>query len=100
VSQSELFEDLGKSTLNWFWDGYSASIVTFGQSQTGKTYSLFGAGKSETRLEDQGLFNMMAYELFQRIQKSDHPESFKVGISCWDVFKNGIHYDRYTSVRW
>jgi hypothetical protein len=51
--QSSLFEGgreggaeggLGREALEWFVDGFNASIVAFGQTGTGKTYSLYGSG--------------------------------------------------------
>lgn len=85
--QSDLFVGLGKPVLDWFWEGYSASVVAFGQSQTGKSYSLFH-GKYDTRLEEQGVFFRIIQELYSRIHHSSAPDQYRVGISYWDVFKN------------
>ena len=42
-SQEEIYNCVGKETLNDVLDGYNGTIFTYGQSGSGKTYTLYGS---------------------------------------------------------
>ena len=41
-SQAELYEAAGRKIMNFFYDGYNATIFAYGQSGSGKTFSMLG----------------------------------------------------------
>lgn len=38
---SDLYQEFGFEICEWIWNGFNASVVTYGQSNTGKTHLLF-----------------------------------------------------------
>ncbi|KAF7270555.1 hypothetical protein GWI33_016510 [Rhynchophorus ferrugineus] len=55
-TQDVLFSSAVSPLLNYFLEGCDVSVVTFGQSHTGKTYSLYGPGLHYAASEsEQGL---------------------------------------------
>ena len=85
AQQNDLYQHIGESALDWLWDGFNAAIIAHGQTQTGKTYSLFGhstVGDSG----GEGICLRLLAALFNRIAHAvPAPEAFTVGMSCWDV---------------
>ena len=62
-----------QEALEWFLDGFNATIVTYGQSGTGKTHSLFGVGAGRSD-GDLGLIPRMLADFFRRCA-TPHPLS-------------------------
>ena len=52
VSQSDVYNDLGKLTVNNAFDGYNACVCAYGQTGSGKSFSMMGQTNSE---HQQGL---------------------------------------------
>ena len=42
VSQQDVYNELGKATLNNAFDGYNSCICAYGQTGSGKSYSMMG----------------------------------------------------------
>jgi hypothetical protein len=79
-------EEISQNILDWIWDGFDASLITFGKSGTGKTFSLFGTGHSS-----QGIVYTIMNSLYKRLEQTYNDiSSFKIGISCWDIWKNDV----------
>ena len=79
VDPPNLWSVLGSRALNWWWNGFSATILSYGPSRTGKSFSLFGddsAGRG-------GLVQHILMELFERIAKSGSAVTF--AMSCWEL---------------
>jgi hypothetical protein len=85
ASQQELFEGIGRPAVEWLLDGFGAVILAFGQSGTGKSYTLFQQHEGE-----EGLLFRALTMLFQRIFVSSDYSYFTLGISCWDIHKNDV----------
>lgn len=42
TSQNEVFEEIGKDTIDDVLNGYNGTIFTYGQSGSGKTFTMYG----------------------------------------------------------
>jgi len=87
-TQNDVYQLVGESALEWLWEGFNATILAYGLSGTGKTYSLFGHGVVG-ELNGEGLCPRILAALFNRIAHAGAPDTFTVGMSCWDV--HGSH---------
>ena len=65
VSQSDVYNDLGRTTVNNAFDGYNSCICAYGQTGSGKSYSMMGQTNC---LKEEGLI----------------PRICKVGIEIWN----------------
>ena len=66
--QNAVFEALGTRVLESAWEGYNASLLAYGQTGAGKSYSMMGTGAVlDDRLEPRhyGLIPRISYALFQ-----------------------------------
>jgi hypothetical protein len=52
VSQIDVYNDLGRTTLNNAFDGYNSCICAYGQTGSGKSYSMMGQTNC---LKEEGL---------------------------------------------
>ena len=43
ATQEKIYETLGESVLNYIFSGYNACLVAYGQSSSGKTYTMMGS---------------------------------------------------------
>eukprot|EP00698_Gefionella_okellyi_P000879 TRINITY_DN10768_c0_g1_i1.p1 TRINITY_DN10768_c0_g1~~TRINITY_DN10768_c0_g1_i1.p1 ORF type:complete len:831 (-),score=195.50 TRINITY_DN10768_c0_g1_i1:358-2850(-) len=87
--QSDMYATLGEDALDWIWDGFNASVVAHGQTGTGKSYSLFGHGVIG-EADGEGICPRLLAALYNRIDHTQHPDFYTVGISCWDVQANDV----------
>ncbi|XP_032786590.2 kinesin-like protein KIF16B isoform X2 [Daphnia magna] len=89
ASQEKVFEDLGMPVLNSLFDGYNACVLAYGQSGTGKTYTMMG-----TPLEP-GLAPKLCTAIFERITSecgcsNVHRPSFRIEISFMEIYNEKV----------
>ena len=46
TSQEKVYEEQGRHVTDWVWRGFNATLVSFGQQGTGKSYTLFNDSTS------------------------------------------------------
>lgn len=80
ASQDVVWQTIGLSAVKDAFDGMNASIVTFGQTGTGKTHTMFS---------DDGLVNRIASELLRRGLKEDG-EKFHLEFSMLEIYENVV----------
>ncbi|SOS79503.1 kinesin-like protein, putative [Plasmodium sp. gorilla clade G1] len=71
VKQNEIFDILGKNLVNNFMNGYNSSILAYGNTNSGKTYTLYGDRKIGEENQNYGLIYYSLKYLFdlQNISK-------------------------------
>ena len=42
TTEDDVFDTVGASAVQWFWDGFNTAIIANGESGSGKTYTLHG----------------------------------------------------------
>jgi hypothetical protein len=83
-SQLESYSAVGMPALDWLWEGFNVSITAYGQSGTGKSFSLFQCVGMQPHEQD-GILPNLLYDLYERISTSPTPHTYSVGISYWDI---------------
>ncbi|QDZ22292.1 kinesin-like protein [Chloropicon primus] len=102
TSQEKVYEDQGRHVADWVWRGFNATLISFGQQGTGKSYTLYNDGVSlsfpqERSLvgendvdESCGLLMRILADLFSRMEKERREDGeaeskYAVGLSCWEI---------------
>ena len=71
------------SVLCWFWEGFNVSLITYGEVNSGKTFSLFG----KESYDEKCLFEQVSEVLFDLIQANSEGNSGKyvLGLSLFEI---------------
>ncbi|XP_004520250.1 kinesin-like protein costa [Ceratitis capitata] len=89
-TQSQIYHQTVFPLISLFMEGFDASVVTYGQRGTGKTYTLYGPGLdclySET---EQGVVQRCVREIFTHM--ANHPErTYAVNIGWVEIIDDAI----------
>ena len=66
VTQEECFEKVGLEIVQTAYNGYNSSMFAYGQTSSGKSFSMMGAKESESKSGDGSQS--------QEAQEQDHPQ--------------------------
>lgn len=83
--QREIYHDLGRELLNHAFEGYNSALLAYGQTSSGKSYTMFGP---EGIQQAQGLIPRLCQELFERIEAlhvSDPATQCHVEVSYMEI---------------
>ncbi|XP_038646163.1 kinesin-like protein KIF28P [Scyliorhinus canicula] len=85
MNQEQVFNDLGRAVLENAWKGYNTSLFSYGQTGTGKSYSMTGHGGNK------GLVPMICEELFQEIkQHQNKGRQFCVYFGMFEIYNEQV----------
>ncbi|KAA0196115.1 Kinesin protein [Fasciolopsis buskii] len=85
VLQAEIFSVLGTEALNSIFDGYNSSLFAYGQTGTGKTYTIFGTKDAP------GLLPRLCNALLDHVKRnSDVDVTFNQQISILEIYNEKI----------
>ena len=76
LDEPHLWSVLGDRALTWWWGGFSATVLAYGPSRTGKSFSLFGDGNG-------GQVHKILVKLFERIENC--VSDVTLAMSCWEL---------------
>ncbi|XP_021922452.1 kinesin-like protein costa isoform X2 [Zootermopsis nevadensis] len=89
-SQSQLFITTVYPLIYCVLEGYDISVIAYGQSRSGKTYTIFGPGLhcalSET---EYGVIPRVTREIFSQLTQTPG-RTFKVTVSFIEIYDEGI----------
>ncbi|XP_046846785.1 kinesin-like protein KIF28P, partial [Xenia sp. Carnegie-2017] len=88
ADQNKVYNDLGKFMLNNVWAGHNTSLFAYGQSGSGKSWSIFGYGPNK------GILPMFCEGIFEKIKKSDNDgvaANFEVQFSMLEIYNEKVH---------
>lgn len=80
ASQAQVFDDLGTGMLENAWEGFNCTILAYGQTGTGKSYTMMGTGGVVEGLneEELGLIPRICRALFRRVAALRREEEERV----------------------
>ncbi|XP_046817303.1 kinesin-related protein 4-like isoform X2 [Vespa crabro] len=85
ANQEKIYDTLGKSVLNDIFAGYNSCLLTYGQSASGKTYTIMGTEN------DPGLTPRLCKGIFARIREEKLKENiFHVSISYLEIYNERV----------
>ncbi|ESP02924.1 hypothetical protein LOTGIDRAFT_110616, partial [Lottia gigantea] len=95
-----IFQDLGTDVIQSAVEGYNACLFAYGQTSTGKTYTMTG-----TEVDEVGLIPRICEGLFSHVEAcEDEQTTFKIEISYLEIYnervrdllKPGFTNEKYT----
>ena len=92
-NQSEIYNSVGKRIVEDIMAGYNGTIFTYGQSGSGKTYTMYGNDLYDE--STKGIIPRVVEEIFRRVEKSDVNIDFELKLSVVEIYKE-IMYDLFT----
>nr|XP_013012872.1 LOW QUALITY PROTEIN: kinesin-like protein KIF28P [Cavia porcellus] len=84
ASQRDVFHDIGRGILDSAWQGYNATLLAYGQTGAGKSYSMVGFGA------DKGVIPSVCEELFEAIEKQERSQDYQVTFSMLEIYNEQI----------
>lgn len=71
------------SILCWFWEGFNVSLISYGEVNSGKTFSLFG----KQRYDEKCIFEQVSEVLFDLVQANNEGDlgKYLVGLSVFEI---------------
>ena len=94
TNQSEIYSNVGKRIVQDIMAGYNGTIFTYGQSGSGKTYTMYGNDLYDENTK--GIIPRIVEEIFKRVEKSDSNIDFTFKLSVMEIYKEVI-YDLFTN---
>ncbi|XP_077485277.1 kinesin-like protein KIF28 [Amblyomma americanum] len=87
ADQERVYKELGREVVRSAWQGYNAALLAYGQSGSGKSYSMVGYGTNT------GMVPRLCEDLFQEIEKKrsvgKHME-FEVELSMLEIYNEAV----------
>ncbi|XP_018047546.1 PREDICTED: centromere-associated protein E-like [Atta colombica] len=85
ATQATIYETLGQSILDAMFSGYNSCLIAYGQSASGKTYTMMGTK------EDPGLIPRLCEGIFSKIeQESEHEKIYRVTVSYLEIYNERV----------
>lgn len=91
VSTKEVYDSMAKNIVGSALSGLNGIIFAYGQTSSGKTYTMQGTGTiSEGSVGDGGIFQMAAKDLFQQIEGKKNGQEFIVRVSFLEIYNDVV----------
>ncbi|CAI5722136.1 unnamed protein product [Hyaloperonospora brassicae] len=87
-NQKTVFESVARPVVQDIMDGYNATIFAYGQTSSGKTYTMEGANIDHPEL--QGIIPRTATEIFNNVMNADENMEFIVKVSYIEIYMERI----------
>ncbi|KAK3094106.1 hypothetical protein FSP39_024188, partial [Pinctada imbricata] len=85
ASQQLVFQDLGTEVLQAAFEGYNACVFAYGQTSTGKTYTMMG------NTEDVGLIPRICEGLFSHVDDfMGEKVTFRLDVSYFEIYNERV----------
>nr|CCD13504.1 unnamed protein product [Trypanosoma congolense IL3000] len=89
-SQEEVYDFIGKPMLKEFFEGFNVCLFAYGQTGTGKTYSLFGDLNDKTGSGIAPRFAQAMIEEGQRRMEVDSRTTIKFSLTMVEVYMEKV----------
>uniref|UniRef100_A0AAV1UG35 Kinesin-like protein n=1 Tax=Peronospora matthiolae TaxID=2874970 RepID=A0AAV1UG35_9STRA len=87
-NQKTVFENVARPVVQDIMDGYNATIFAYGQTSSGKTYTMEGASIDHPEL--QGIIPRTATAIFNNVMNADENIEFIVKVSYIEIYMERI----------
>eukprot|EP00899_Mesostigma_viride_P015380 jgi/Mesvir1/23843/Mv10646-RA.2 len=95
ASQETVFADVGADVLEAAWEGYNVSLFAYGQTGTGKSFSMVGPISSKNNGQEnshRGIVPRVCQSIFEGMaeRKDDKNVTFKVEASMLEIYNEKV----------
>ena len=91
--QTEIYSNVGKRIVEDIMAGYNGTIFAYGQSGSGKTYTMYGNDIYDNN--SKGVIPRVVEEIFKRVEKADSDIDFQLKLSVLEIYKE-VLFDLFT----
>ena len=89
-AQSEIYDYVGKRIVGDVMEGYNGTIFAYGQSGSGKTYTMYGPDIFDDIYK--GIIPRIVEDIFNYVEKADENIDFQFKLSVLEIYKE-VMYD-------
>ena len=94
-SQEDVFNAVGKDIVIDIIHGYNGTIFAYGQSGSGKTFTMYGNNEQPITPASIGLVPRIVHNIFNHVQECNDNVTFQLKLSMLQIYKEVI-YDLLT----
>jgi kinesin family protein 5 len=84
TTQSEIYEDVAINITDDILDGYNCTVIAYGLTGTGKTYTMMGSKL------DEGIIPRLVYNLFDSINETNEDIEYTIQVSYLEIYLEKI----------
>lgn len=89
TSQEEVYEKSAKHIVESITEGYNGSIIAYGQTNSGKTFTINGPSIQDHSLK--GIIPRAIDDIFRWIELTPDSFEFRIKISLYEIYNERIH---------
>ena len=93
TNQNEIYDLVGKEIVNDVLSGYNGTIFAYGQSGSGKTFTMYGNDIYDNN--NRGIIPRLINDIFNFVENADENITFQFKMSILQIYKENI-YDLLT----
>ena len=94
TTQRDIYDQVAFPIVDSIFQGYNGTIFAYGQSGSGKTYTMYGNDLYDENIK--GIIPRVVEEIFKRVEKSDRNIDFQLKLSVMEIYKEVV-YDLFTN---
>ncbi|KAK4378999.1 hypothetical protein RND71_000861 [Anisodus tanguticus] len=88
--QADIYEFLALPIVQGALDAINGTIITYGQTGAGKTYSMEGPSIVDCESRKKGLLQRVVDGLFEAIMKSEKPNKYTIKLSMVEIYMEKV----------
>ena len=85
---AQIFEEVGRPQVDAVSNGFNATLLTYGQTGAGKTFTMGEISKLETK--DEGVAHRMVRDLFSRVER-DTSATYDIRVQYIQIYCEAVH---------
>lgn len=89
ATQHEIYENVGKRIVGDVMEGYNGTIFAYGQSGSGKTYTMYGPDIFDE--EFKGIIPRIVEDIFNYVENADDNVDFQFKLSVLEIYKEFMY---------
>ncbi|KAL4154908.1 hypothetical protein PRNP1_007022 [Phytophthora ramorum] len=89
--QESVYTTLVAPMVDQFFAGYNATVLAYGQTGTGKTYTMGNEFASSVVPVERGVILRVVQDVFERVKASANPQHFVIRLSYLEILNEEIH---------
>ena len=90
ADQIKIFNTCAKDLVDGCFEGYNATILAYGQTSSGKTYTMGSYHKYDTKKEDLGIIPRVIGRIFEKIQEQKLKSEFILKVNFIEIYNGEI----------
>jgi hypothetical protein len=88
-TQDQIYHDIGAPLVSQFFDGFNATILAYGQTFSGKTYTMGSNNMDNPTENEQGIIPRVIKDLFRKIE-ADNVMNYITKVSFLEVYQEQV----------